>query len=111
MVIELEDACESSIFQRKGNKSTRDWSIRFSRGYNQIIDWIWKIEDFKNIYDFQIKFGNRFAEINGIIVIGHSKFLEEGEIERIRWRQQYVVTNSKKINIYKTKNQNQRDAK
>jgi Domain of unknown function (DUF4263) len=46
--IEFEDAATDSVFRKKGNKSTLEWSDRFDHGSSQIIDWLLWLENQRN---------------------------------------------------------------
>ena len=43
--IEFEDAVPESIFRKEARKSTLAWASRYERGYSQIVDWFWKLDD------------------------------------------------------------------
>ena len=94
--IEFEDATEDSIFVKKG-RSTSDWSPRFEHGFSQIIDWFWKIDDFKNTSEFRSIFESENIEFSGILVIGRDNFLCKSEKARLKWRLNRVVVDSRKV--------------
>ena len=94
--IEFEDATEDSIFVEKG-RSTSDWSPRFEHGFSQIIDWFWKIDDFKNTSLARSIFGSENIEFYGILVIGRDDFLSEIDKTRLKWRLNKVLVDSRKV--------------
>jgi len=94
--IEFEDATEDSIFVEKG-RSTSDWSPRFEHGFSQIIDWFWKIDDFKNTSLARSIFGSENIEFYGILVIGRDDFLSEVDKTRLKWRLNKVLVDSRKV--------------
>src|SRR5260370_3820620 len=46
-LIEFEDAASNSVFQKQGEKATREWGKRFDHGYSQAIDWAHKLDDLR----------------------------------------------------------------
>jgi len=107
--IEFEDATEDSIFVNKG-RSTSEWAPRFKDGFSQIIDWFWRIDDYKNTAQFRSIFGTENIEYQGIIVIGRDEFLSELEKARLKWYLNRVVVDSRKV-ICKTFDQLARDTR
>jgi hypothetical protein len=94
--IEFEDATEDSIFVEKG-RSTSDWSPRFEHGFSQIIDWFWKIDDFKNTSLARSIFESENIEFYGILVIGRDNFLSDIDKTRLKWRLNKVLVDSRKV--------------
>ncbi|MDD1428630.1 DUF4263 domain-containing protein [Dolichospermum sp. ST_sed9] len=107
--IEFEDATKDSIFVNKG-RSTSEWAPRFKDGFSQIIDWFWRIDDYKNTAQFRSIFGTENIEYQGIIVIGRDEFLSELEKARLKWYLNRVVVDSRKV-ICKTFDQLARDTR
>ncbi|MEH1904151.1 Shedu immune nuclease family protein [Nostoc sp.] len=94
--IEFEDATEDSIFLHKG-RSTSDWSPRFEHGFSQIIDWFWKIDDFKSTTSARSIFGSENIEFYGILVIGRDAFISPIDKARLTWRLNKVLVDSRKV--------------
>jgi len=95
--IEFEDATKNSIFVNKKGKTTSEWSPRFEHGFSQIIDWFWRIDDYKNTTQFRSIFRTENIEYQGIIVIGRDEFLSELEKARLKWYLNKVVVDSRKV--------------
>jgi hypothetical protein len=95
--VEFEQADAQSLFRRQGRKSTREWSPRFDHGYSQIIDWFGKLRDTEKSDVFEARFGARSIDFMGTLVIGRDQFLEPGERQRLDYRRQHVVVDSRKI--------------
>ncbi|WP_332863611.1 Shedu immune nuclease family protein [Pannus brasiliensis] len=95
--IEFEDATRTSIFINKKNRSTPAWSPRFEQGFSQIVDWFWKIDDFKNTVQFRSVFGSETIEVYGMLIIGRDSFLTDIDKSRLNWRLNKVVVDSRKI--------------
>jgi hypothetical protein len=96
--IEFEDATRDSIFKKKGNKSTPDWSDRFEHGCSQIIDWLLWLENQKNTQPYLQRFGVHEVQYVGLLVIGRDKFLTDPSLrQRLTWRSEHVVVCSRKL--------------
>jgi hypothetical protein len=65
--------------------------------YGQIIDWFWKLDDFRQTSDFSDQFGDSSAEFSGLLVLGRDAFLSDQEKKRLDWRRKNVVVNSQYI--------------
>jgi len=95
--IELEDACDNSIFEKNGQKATRDWGKRFEHGYSQIIDWFWQLDCMKHTPKYKNMFNSDSIERYGMLIIGRESFFLNDESERLKWRKRHVVVDSTKI--------------
>lgn len=93
--VEFEDASPESIFVKK--KAIPDRSPRFEHGFSQLVDWFFKLHEQGQTVDFEDKFGNRTIRHLGILVIGRTEHLGKREEQRLRWRQEFVLLNSKPI--------------
>lgn len=95
--IEFEDARLSSVFVSKTGKYSPDWSPRFEKGFSQIIDWFWKLDDLERTDDFENRFGARRIDYIGVLIIGRNDYLKPREKNRLVWRQENLVLNSKHV--------------
>lgn len=95
--VEFENATADSIFVKQSKKATREWSSRFSRGFNQIVDWFYKLEDMKRSNDFAARFGGPSASYTAILVVGRDQHLLPGERERMEWRRTNVLVASQNV--------------
>lgn len=95
--IEFEGASETSIFERKGNKVTPEWSNQFEHGFSQIVDWFWKLSALEYTREFVSRFGSEFTGYEGMLIIGRSEGLDQRERDRLRWRRDRLIVNSKHI--------------
>lgn len=93
--VEFEDASLDSIFVKK--KATPDRSPRFEHGFSQLVDWFFKLHEQGQTVDFEHKFGSRTIRHLGLIVIGRTEHLGIREEQRLRWRREYVLLNSKQV--------------
>ncbi len=96
VLIEFEDGRPNSIFDNR-QRNVPNWATRFEKGFSQLIDWMWKLDDMRTSDDFENNFGGRDAKFRGLIVIGKNMNLEQQEIKRLKWRMDRVVINSQHI--------------
>ncbi len=97
LLVEFEDGRPDSIFTKKRNKSTPDWSPRIEAAFSQLVDWLWKLEDMRSTADFHNTFGSRRAKFQGLIIIGKDMNLEPQEIDRLKWRMDRTMIDSNAI--------------
>jgi hypothetical protein len=96
--IEFEDAVPDSIFRKESKKSTLAWASRYERGYSQIIDWFWKLDDLAKTDTLRHRFeGAESIRYYGLLVIGRTGHLEPLERARFSWRRDRVVVDSRHI--------------
>ncbi|USR90776.1 DUF4263 domain-containing protein [Phormidium yuhuli AB48] len=95
--IEFESAKRNSIFRSKTSKATPDWSTDFEHGFSQVLDWFWKLSSQEDKREFSYHFGPDFAGYEGMLIIGRSQDLQPREQDRLRWRRDRLMVNSKRI--------------
>jgi hypothetical protein len=96
--VEFENAAPDSIFRKSGKKSSLEWSPRFDHGYSQIIDWFWKLHDLARSDTGRARFGHANSfNYCGLLVIGRSRGLAPLEKERLDWRRNRVLVDSRHI--------------
>jgi Domain of unknown function (DUF4263) len=96
--IEFENAAPDSIFVKAGKKSSLEWATRFDKGYSQIIDWFWKLHDMAGTSTAKARFDNRDSiDYYALLVIGRSRHLKPLEFQRLEWRRQKVIIDSRRV--------------
>jgi Domain of unknown function (DUF4263) len=93
VLVEFENAAPNSVFVKKGQKATPEWSPRFEHGFSQILDWFYKLDTQRHSPDFEERFGSRVVHMSGLLVVGRRETLGPREEDRLRWRQQHVAIN------------------
>jgi hypothetical protein len=96
-LIEFEDATNNSVFQKQGEKATREWGRRFDHGYSQAIDWAHKLDDLKRSNSVLARFDRHEITYEMVLVVGRDKHLDAGERQRLTWRSDNVLVGSKKV--------------
>lgn len=94
--VEFEDATSKSLFVAKGAKATLEWSERFEHGFSQVLDWFWKLNDMAPTSEFAHRFG-LLAGYEGMLIIGRSTGLALKEQNRLRWRRDRVMADSRRV--------------
>ncbi len=98
--IEWEDGTAASLFRQQGRKATPEWSGRLERGFSQIVDWFWKLEDMSRTDEFETRFGSRHAQYFGLLVIGRDDQLPHPrEQNRWQWRSRKVAINGRPVRL------------
>jgi hypothetical protein len=95
--VEFEGAGPTSIFERKGTKTTPEWGTQFEHGFSQVVDWFWKLSGMENTREFMSRFGNEYAGYEAMLIIGRTEGLDQRERDRLRWRRDRLLTNSKHV--------------
>jgi hypothetical protein len=93
--VEWEDGSTSSLFRQQGKKATPEWGTSVERGFSQVLDWFWKLDDMARTDDFEARFGARNIRYSGLLVVGRDSALGQArERRRWEWRWQKVLVNS-----------------
>ncbi len=95
--VEFEDATATSIFRKQAKKVTPEWSPHFEHGFSQIVDWFWKLDDMSRSTDFKNRFGADYIKYCGLLILGRSTGLGYREHQRLKWRTDKVLVDSKHI--------------
>lgn len=100
--VEFEDATKDSIFKKVSQKSTSEFSSRFEHGYSQIVDWFYILNDLSKTRQYETAFGHHSIKYDGILIVGRSHFLNEkyDETQRLSWRMNHTIINSKRVLCY-----------
>lgn len=91
--VEFEDAKERSIFRPRND--AWDYAPRFERGFSQLVDWIYLVEDLRRTNRFEEEFGSQLARYACLMVIGRDTFLNEPLGRRLRWRSDHTLIDSR----------------
>ena len=97
LAVEFEDGRNNSIFTKRPNKSTTEWSRRFDHGFSQLVDWFCILDDFKKTDRFKRDFGDGHITFSGLLVVGRNAGLSPADRIRLNWRASKVVVDSRPI--------------
>ncbi len=96
-LIEFEDAVSNSVFQKQGDKATREWGKRFDHGYSQAIDWAHKLDDMKQTNAILARFNRPEISYEMVLVVGRDIHLDASEKQRLNWRSENVLVATRKV--------------
>ena len=96
-MVEFENGTPDSIFTSHSARSTKDWGRSFERGFSQLVDWFFALDDFSHTRAFADDFGPGHVRFYGLLVIGRSAGLSDADRRRLRWREERVIVNSHPI--------------
>ena len=88
LFVEFENAKADSIFQRKGNKASGstnpsyECSARFEHGFSLVVDWHFRIDDYRNSSKLAETLRPEFIAFEGLVVIGRDEFLRRHGMTR-----------------------------
>lgn len=95
--VEFEDATKNSIFI-KTNRARSVWSSRLEKGFGQLLDWIWKVDEQRAAITFRHLFGSENPNCVNLLVIGRSCYLDnKNDWHRFYWRRDNVSVDNKPI--------------
>jgi hypothetical protein len=80
-----------------GPKYHEEWGRRFEHGFSQLVDWFWALDTYRGVPDFTRRFGAAPVQFFGMLVVGRRQFLQDHQVERLRWRLDRVLINNHKI--------------
>lgn len=102
--IEFEDARTSSVFKPRRRRGTT-WSDRLERGFSQIVDWFWSLEDQQATLTFAAQFGERSPNVEAILIVGRDSGVIVGrdsgvslaDRRRLAWRSRRVQVGGQRV--------------
>ncbi len=94
--VEFEYARPDSIFAR-GRRGTSAWAPRFERGFAQVVDWFWKLDDLRGTTSLVEVFGAPAIDAAAILVVGRDAGMLDTERARLEWWRQRVLVDSRHV--------------
>lgn len=91
VLVEFEGASGNCIF--KPSESTIDpWAQSFEKGFSQIVDWAWAIDEYRQTPLLRDAFGSERPNFIGVLVIGRDTALKDNAARsRWKWRSRNVL--------------------
>jgi hypothetical protein len=96
-VVEFEDGTPDSIFKKQPGRRNPEWSRRFDHGFSQIVDWYYNLDDYKKTHGSTGAFGHGEVNFIALLIIGRSASLDDAKRNRLKWRTQKVIVDSKRV--------------
>jgi hypothetical protein len=92
LLIEMEPGHTTAIFKRKPK---RQWASAFEHGYSQVVDWLYRLDDYRKTNQIAAKFNTKESvSLEGLIIIGRSAALDMEDRNRLDWRKGKSVIDS-----------------
>lgn len=89
-LIELEDATQTSVFERASKRAYPRWSSRFEKGFSQLVDWAWRLSHERPpSIVLEPIFGCRNPKIHYLLVVGRQHWLDASAEARLEWRRSH----------------------
>lgn len=83
-LVEFEGASAECIF-RPGKRKVDEWAQAFEKGFSQVVDWAWAVENHRLLPEFKDAFGSEWPDYQAVLVIGRDTALD-GYTPRDRWK-------------------------
>lgn len=94
--IELEDGRPNSIFTPRRRRGT-EWAPRLERGFSQIVDWLWLLDDQQPTLSFAAEFGQRPLDVMALLIVGRDSGVSLANRPRLTWRSKYVQVAAQRV--------------
>ena len=95
--VEFEDATPESIFKKKQRNRT-EWSPRFERGFGQLLDWMWKVDEQRLTPTFASLFGGPHPSCTTLLIIGRTAHVTDStDLSRFLWLRDKLVVDGRQI--------------
>jgi Domain of unknown function (DUF4263) len=89
-LVEFEGASPNCIF-KPGDRYIDDWAPAFEKGFSQVVDWAWAIDEYRQTGPFRDAFGSDRPDFVSVLVIGRETALANvTPMARWKWRSRNV---------------------
>lgn len=90
-LVEFEGASANCIF-KPGDRTIDEWAPAFEKGFSQIVDWAWAIDEYRQTPLLRDAFDSERPDFIGILVIGRDTALKDATARsRWKWRSRNVL--------------------
>jgi hypothetical protein len=93
--VEFEPGQSESLFGPNETNQMRVWSRHFERGFSQLIDWAWAVQDAGHTSIFRNSFECEDLSVIYLLVCGREASMSSIEKKRFFWRRESVLLNGK----------------
>jgi hypothetical protein len=99
--IELEDAGPTSVFEPVRGRDYPRWSSRFERGFSQLVDWAWRIDQERQPNPtLAAAFGASDPKVHYLLVIGRDHWIGDAGRARLHWRRLHNGISGQRTTIW-----------
>ena len=90
-LVEFEPAGENDIFKLSDPKRIPPWSNAMEKGFSQIVDWAWAIDNHRDQAEFKDAFGAKRPKVTAVLVVGRDASLSDHvSQDRWEWRSEWA---------------------
>jgi hypothetical protein len=93
--VEFEPGQSESLFGPTETNQMRVWSRHFERGFSQLVDWAWAIQDTGHTSIFRNSFECEALSAHYLLVCGREDSMNSTEEKRFFWRGDNVLLNGR----------------
>lgn len=86
LLVEFEDAGDSSMFAARRGRTMTSWAPRLEQGFSQVSDWLWRLDTEGGSEAMERIFGRRRPLFEVAVIVGRSRGLSEVDRGRLEWR-------------------------
>lgn len=84
-------------FVALGGVGGKDWDGRFEQEFGQLLDWFWKLSKTRGTNESLRRFGPQYSGFQGILIAGLESQLDSEQKQRLNWRREHILADSKPI--------------
>ena len=99
VLVEFEDATETSVFRRQKGRKNSHWGTRVEHGVSQVIDWLFRISSEAGSDQMERDFGARHVTPMGLVVVGRSAEVSDYDRDRLDWRSKHSIVGGARLAI------------
>jgi hypothetical protein len=84
------------VFTSRQSGGVPKWSSCLERGFSQLVDWFWKLDDVRQTEGFREEFGTN-PTFTGLLLLGRRETLGSREQARLEWRERNVLIGGRTV--------------
>jgi hypothetical protein len=96
LFVEMEEGGPTSMFAPRRRRGTQ-WSARLERGFSQIVDWFWLLDDQQSTLRFAAEFGQRPLDAMALLIAGRDSGVTLADRARLAWRSKHVQVAGQRV--------------
>jgi hypothetical protein len=91
----------TSVFEAASGRAYPRWSTRFERGFSQLVDWSWRIDQERQPSStLEPIFGTPDPKLHYVLVIGRDRWINAASRARLDWRRKHNGISGQQTSIW-----------
>lgn len=91
----------TSVFEAASGRAYPRWSTRFERGFSQLVDWSWRIDQERQPSStLESIFGTPDPKLHYVLVIGRDRWINAASRARLDWRRKHKRISGQQTSIW-----------